>query len=256
MRSGRQFLGEEESELELPRTKPRLQWLRLGYRVVPLAKFLLGAERLLRLCLNGAWMLRRLAFEIAGDVYGEPLYAATGGVSETLLREWIPERAGVLDLGCGTGRLSRLLGSCGHRVLAIDRDTAKIETARRAPASPNVTFVVGDVTKSLVGQIGGARFDVALLVHLLEHLDEPESLLRELLGFAEWLVVEVPDFEADPLNRLRLSLDAPFFSDADHVREYTARMLQEQLDRSGWRLLQHRLRNGAIVALAARRVAR
>ena len=40
----------------------------------------------------------------------------------------IPQNHRVLDLACGHGRHSRLLAACGHDVLAVDRDTAALES--------------------------------------------------------------------------------------------------------------------------------
>jgi SAM-dependent methyltransferase len=49
------------------------------------------------------------------------------------LLEPVRQRRGlVLELGCGTGRLTRHLVDAGHRVLATDASPAMLERARRA----------------------------------------------------------------------------------------------------------------------------
>jgi len=70
---------------------------------------------------------------------------------------------------------------------------------------------------------------------------------------ARRLLVEVPDFESDPVNLARLAQGRDFSSDGDHVREYTERTLVEALVKSGWHVEWRRKRGGAIVALALAR---
>ena len=49
-----------------------------------------------------------------------------------------------LELGCGTGRVTRLLAARAERVRAYDGSAHMIDFARRACALPNVTFGVAD----------------------------------------------------------------------------------------------------------------
>jgi SAM-dependent methyltransferase len=60
-----------------------------------------------------------------------------------LLREIIPAAEGlVLDLGCGEGRVARLLGQAGQRVIGVERSPTLIRAA--AAGSPPVTVVLAD----------------------------------------------------------------------------------------------------------------
>jgi ubiquinone/menaquinone biosynthesis C-methylase UbiE len=53
-----------------------------------------------------------------------------------------------LDLGCGTGKQTILLARRAGRVIGIDISERMIESARkRCEASPNVSFVCGDITR-------------------------------------------------------------------------------------------------------------
>lgn len=97
------------------------------------------------------------------------------------------ERAGIrpgltcLDVGCGGGdvslELARIVGSEG-RVVAIDRDEAKIELACREAMSvaSNVEFRVADICEDeILGE-----FDLLYVRFLLTHLPHPDSALRRM----------------------------------------------------------------------------
>jgi SAM-dependent methyltransferase len=63
-----------------------------------------------------------------------------------LLTQWLkllPERAVLLDLGCGAGQDSRYLTNLGHQVVGLDRTMPLLQFAKRRIAS--VPFVLADM---------------------------------------------------------------------------------------------------------------
>ncbi len=102
--------------------------------------------------------------------------------------------------------------------------------ARQLTTATNVEYHLGPAFEV----VGGRHFDVALLVHFLEHIDDAPGLLRQMHDVADLLVIEVPDFDSDPLNIARLAMGRSFSSDADHVREFTEATLTTMLATSGW----------------------
>ena len=114
-----------------------------------------------------------------------------------------PARA--LDLGCGTGELTRLLARrCGEAV-GIDLSGEMIARARSmTPAGVNATYVEGDFRDA---PAGGERFDVVTAVAALHHLP-----IREALGLAAsrvrsggiLLVVDLHDMPTLPAPVRRL----------------------------------------------------
>jgi len=236
-------------DLSLPRTKPRSVTRAVLHRVTGSLSSV-AAMPLLKLFLNIAWVSRRLAFELSCKTLGSSFVEDAMGLTDAMIEAVIPENAVVLDLGCGSGRASRKVARRASRVIGIDRDRHLLEVGHELGLPDNVRLVYGDITHPLPDQVGDPAVDVALLIHCLEHIDDVESLLESLYSFAAALVVEVPDFEADILNRVRYELDCPWYSDGDHIREYTADSLIAQLGDCLWETSQVWHSNGSIVVLA------
>ncbi len=89
------------------------------------------------------------------------------------LAQWLPEGpSDLLDLGCGTGSLSRLALDAGHRVVGVDLAPGMVDQARAK--CPEGRFVVGDAGTPPVGD---ERFDVVMARHLLWTLPDPHAVL-------------------------------------------------------------------------------
>ncbi len=64
----------------------------------------------------------------------------------------------VLDLGCGTGRLTIAMAARGYRVTGVDPASPSLEVARAKPGADRVTWIEGSTEV-----LPGAAFDAALL---------------------------------------------------------------------------------------------
>jgi 2-polyprenyl-3-methyl-5-hydroxy-6-metoxy-1,4-benzoquinol methylase len=92
----------------------------------------------------------------------------------------------VLDLGCGTGELSRALAARGHRVASVDREPSRVALDE---------FVRGDIADG-IPLPPERNFDVVLLADVLEHLSDPLALLRqaaERLDYGGRVLVSIPN---------------------------------------------------------------
>lgn len=237
-----------ERDISFPRQKPRWITLAVAYRVMWLVRRVFGHRRALRFFLNANWICWRFSYELSMELFGPAFRNTTYGVSDELLNQWIPPGGAVVDIGCGTGRLCQLAARYAGRVVGVDYDETLISQARRENTTPNIEFRVGDVTSALLNE----RFDLAMLVAVLEHIEDVDTLLRSIRNIAPTLVVEVPDFEADCLNLVRRDLHCVWYTDADHVREYTQTILQEHLERNGWLPRQWARRGGMLLVLSER----
>ncbi len=101
--------------------------------------------------------------------------------------------ARVLDLGCGTGRLTVALAQDGHRVTGIDPAPASLEAAaakaKRAGIGPDrVTWVLGS-TADLPTVVPADAFDVAVMTsHVAQFLVDDDEWAHALAALARTLV--------------------------------------------------------------------
>jgi SAM-dependent methyltransferase len=112
-------------------------------------------------------------------------------------------RASILELGCGTGRLTLPLAAAGHAVTGIDNAPAMLAVARRkaAHSGKDVRLVQGDIRDFAIG----ARFRLIIFPHnSIGHLhtlaDQLACLhcVREHLRDDGWFVIDM----YNPLPRM------------------------------------------------------
>ncbi|MHC5004272.1 MAG: ArsR/SmtB family transcription factor [Planctomycetota bacterium] len=84
----------------------------------------------------------------------------------------------VADLGCGTGNAAELLAPLVRKVIAVDREAAMLDAARkRLGGCENVEFRRGEVCRL---PIEDGEVDIALIVLVLHHVDRPEDAVQEM----------------------------------------------------------------------------
>ena len=82
----------------------------------------------------------------------------------------------ILDIGCGTGELiTTPLGSLGVSTLGIDIHLPSIEHAKGKTPFENVTFEC-----TSINELAGPQFDFIICSELLEHLENPLDMLKEI----------------------------------------------------------------------------
>lgn len=236
----------DEDALSFPRQKSSGLTAPLAYRFSKLVGMILGPEKRLKFLLELHRLFGRLAFEQSGVFYADNFHLETKGFSEEFLAGYLNSEMTIVDIGCGTGRWSRVSAKYARSVIGIDFDPSLIDAASTLTSEANVEFIVGDVTTD----IPDVKYDVGILSHVIEHIVEIDEFLSKIHRVAEKILVEVPDFGADPLNMVRLELGSDFYSDADHVREYTRETLTSQLERNGWIVEEMFQRHGCICCVA------
>jgi SAM-dependent methyltransferase len=119
------------------------------------------------------------------------------------------DRGKLLDVGCGAGKLDRLIAAARPdvRVVGVDSSEPMIRAARKRSDLPNLDFRLGTVEDSG----SSAEFDFALSVLSFHHWDEPEETLaavhRALVpGGRFWIYEMDPDASADAIRADRAPL--------------------------------------------------
>lgn len=113
------------------------------------------------------------AVAVAYDALNQLLWLPGG--SDRLRRELVDRvevfpGANVLELGCGTGMVTRHLITSGASVVAVDDAATMLAAARRR--APAARFIEGDVA----GEIDGGPFDRVVFSFVLHELDPSRRL--------------------------------------------------------------------------------
>jgi SAM-dependent methyltransferase len=123
----------------------------------------------------------------------------------------IPQQGLVLDLACGSGRNSLCLASSGYRVLAVDRDTASLDSLKIPLIQTEVLDLEGEVWPLVNHQFAGIVVTNYLYRPYLDLL--PEMLLDGgvliyetfALGNSEFGKPSNPNFLLNPGELLALA---------------------------------------------------
>ena len=154
----------------------------------------------------------------------------------------VPDDAGrILDIGCGTGNLGAGLKqrqSC--EVWGVEFEP---EIARRAESILDrvVTGSIEDTT--VLQQLPDAGFDVIVFADVLEHLKEPEKILRQLkrcLTLDGTIVASVPNIRhwsvLKDLLEGRWDYQEAGILDRTHLRFFTGNSLLKMFSNAGYEI--------------------
>jgi 2-polyprenyl-3-methyl-5-hydroxy-6-metoxy-1,4-benzoquinol methylase len=149
----------------------------------------------------------------------------------------------LLDVACGDGMLTELFARHFRTVVGVDASSSHLTEARARV--PGATF-----HESLIEDFeSDQRFGSVFLLDLLEHVNDPVSVLAKTASFLEpggRLIVHVPNCEA--VNRkiavLMGTLSScdelsPFdLQIAGHRRSYVLETLRQDIERAGLKVLK------------------
>ena len=170
-----------------------------------------------------------------------------GPPNEAVLRLFLPTDRTVLDLGCGAGANARILRERG---LVVDGVTASESEGVSAERWCERVFV-HDLECGLPPELG-PNYDVVLASHVLEHLRQPDALLRDIrriLGArTSRLIVAIPNLLFYK-NRVALFFGRIEYQDAGlmdrtHYKWYTYESCQRLLESGGFQV-ERRLADGS-----------
>jgi len=136
-----------------------------------------------------------------------------------------------LEIGCGTGSVLRALGSLqfANRYVATDISVAAVEFAKQSCGRLLSEAYVGSADSL---PFPDKSFSVAILSHVIEHLENPVCAVRDAARVADYVVIEVPT-EKVLSNTIRTQiLGKPFLSaaEAGHVQFWSSRSITNFLE--------------------------
>jgi 2-polyprenyl-3-methyl-5-hydroxy-6-metoxy-1,4-benzoquinol methylase len=148
----------------------------------------------------------------------------------------------ILDVGCGEGFFAERLSSLGNRVAGIDI----LPEAKHADSLS--AYIQADLDKGLgsaIMQLEDQKFDKVLLQDVLEHLRDPETLLKDCAKVLKpngQVLVSVPNI-ANITVRLSLLFGRFEYTDRGildktHVHFYTRRTAKRLLEENGYEIQQ------------------
>ena len=159
-----------------------------------------------------------------------------------ILLDWVGNGKRVLEVGCSTGFMSRLMVERNCVVTGIEVDAEAAERARRYCEGVHVLDLNGcDWIKS----IHKKAFDVVLLGDVLEHLADPARVLRQVgdvLSTEGSLVISLPNVVhwATRFKVLMGQFDYQPWGTLDHthLRFFTLKTARELIESAGYRIIR------------------
>jgi ubiquinone/menaquinone biosynthesis C-methylase UbiE len=176
----------------------------------------------------------------AGDS-GQRLWRAEGASQKAanVIDIWsaagFPRRPTVVDVGCGDGAIAARLSRASffERLDGFDVSDSGVAIAKDLDLE-NATFTSYDGAR-LPGQ--DQVYDLAILSHVVEHVEEPRALIREAARVARWIVIEVP-LERNARHRGNFE-----WTDTGHVNFYDPALIRQLVQSCGLTVLAERITN-------------
>ena len=218
-------------------------WIYRGLRLLlfPFGKFLSA-----KVAAHLHWIFRHLSIATSAHYFGiEFLNARSAIFQGELIQRHIKSSDFVVDVACGSARYIPILDNLGvKKYLGID--SSYIHINRNTQIFPGWQFKLSDVMDEEVIP----SCDIIIASHFLEHLESPELFLNQIRNYCKKILIEVPDFFADPINLVSLSVGAPWWTDRDHKREYSESAMKELLNRCGFQVIDM-AKSGATLGVVA-----
>jgi 2-polyprenyl-3-methyl-5-hydroxy-6-metoxy-1,4-benzoquinol methylase len=162
--------------------------------------------------------------------------------SHYYLRRWVGSHQRVLDVGCGEGFQAADIAGAGNEVSGIDM----VEKPKRLDAMRQ--YVRADLSEGLgavIPQLEAKRFDKVLLMDIIEHLPQPERILkqcRSLLTDKGQVILSLPNV-ANITVRLSLLLGRFEYTergilDRTHLRFFTRKTARRMIREAGFEIVR------------------
>ena len=151
---------------------------------------------------------------------------------------WGYERREVLEIGCGDGAILERLASTGFSARFTGLEISP--SAVRAVQEKNIPGASVELFDGYELRFADKHFDLAILSHVVEHVEHPRRLIEEAARVASKVFVEVP-LE----DNLRLPEDF-VFDRVGHINFYNVKTIRRLVRSCGMVILGARLSHGLL----------
>jgi len=144
----------------------------------------------------------------------------------------------VLDVGCNTGSMLKLMGSKIKYGYGIDIVKSHIDIAKINCRSINIEFINGDATAFDYGTL--QPITMITLSNVLEHIENRVEFLSQIIKKVRWqnkcnpkILIRVPTIERDWISVFKKERGLDYRLDETHYIEYTQDDLVQELKVAG-----------------------
>lgn len=155
----------------------------------------------------------------------------------------------ILEVGCGTGVFGNILTELGHKVIGIDKDQEAVKIARQN----GMNVILGNIEDYKILSYFKIRFDVILLMDVLEHLLNPVDVLKRLgsiLKIDGRIIVTGPNVGYWAVRKEllfgRWNYTEGGIFDKTHLHFYTASSWKKLIEESGYKIIAFEAAEGLI----------
>ena len=164
--------------------------------------------------------------------------------THSILLNWIADGSRVLEIGCATGYMTRVLTT--QKSCSVDGFEINEEAAEQARPFLNRLWVGNLEDRADLGQIDGI-YDVILVADVFEHLRWPETVLAQLRNHLlprGYVLISLPNVAHWSVRRAlllgRWDLTDRGLMDRTHLRWFTRSTAEAMIRQAGFSVEQRR----------------
>lgn len=170
-------------------------------------------------------------------------------------KEWFAENikanATILDIGCSTGLMCRLISKKAKKVYGIDINNSAIELAKKNNQLKNIEYIHADATIFNYQSINS--IDYVILSNVLEHIEDRIQFLKEIIKKIRWrknikFLIRVPMVDRDWLVLYKKQMGVSWKLDNTHFTEYTLEEFSDEIERCNLKIHKYSIKWGEIYA--------
>jgi SAM-dependent methyltransferase len=158
----------------------------------------------------------------------------------------------VLDVGCNTGMMPKVMSEKAKFVYGIEIENKHIEEALNLRKKDNIEYICADATTYNYSDC--MPVDVVTLSNVLEHIENRVEFLQKLTNKIKWndvktFLIRVPMIDREWITLYKKELGIEYRLDRTHFIEYTFDSFKNELTQSGINIASYHIKFGEIYAV-------